>query len=82
MRSDEDYAITIDNASSAWSGSQEIKFEAVELKLQVLNTTLLPNGLPSSCNAQFTGGSISVKGSSVSFTPVGNTVQIQYTYGE
>lgn len=82
VRSDEGYAITIDKASSAWSGSQEIKFEAVELKLQALNTTLLPNGRPSSCNAQFTGGSISVKGSLTTFNPVGNTVQIQYTYSE
>lgn len=76
--SGDEFAITIDNNTS-----DEINFEAVELKLQALNTTLLPNGRPSSCNAQFTGGSISVKGSSVSFNPVGNTVQItDYTYGE
>lgn len=77
VRSGDEFAITIDNNTS-----DEINFEAVELKLQALNTTLLPNGRPSSCNAQFTGGSILVKGSSVSFNPVGNTVEIQYTYGE
>lgn len=77
VRSGDEFAITIDK-----NLSDEIQFEANQLKLQVLNTTLLPNGRPSSCNAQFTGGSISVNDSSVSFNPVGNTVKIQYTYGE
>lgn len=77
VRSGDEFVITIDK-----NLSDEIQFEANQLKLQVLNTTLLPNGRPSSCNAQFTGGSISVNYSSVSFNPVGNTVKIQYTYGE
>ncbi|MBE6434760.1 MAG: hypothetical protein E7030_00970 [Akkermansiaceae bacterium] len=77
VRSGDEFAITIDK-----NLSDEIQFEANQLKLQVLNTTLLPNGRPSSCNAQFTGGSISVKSSLTTFNPVGNTVEIQYTYGE
>lgn len=77
VRSGDEFVITIDK-----NLSNEIQFEANQLKLQALNTTLLPNGRPSSCNAQFTGGSISVKDSFVSFNPVGNTVEIQYTYGE
>lgn len=75
--SGDEFVITIDK-----NLSDEIQFEANQLKLLVLNSTLLPNGRPSSCNAQFTGGSISVKDSLTTFNPVGNTVQIQYTYGE
>lgn len=77
VRSGDEFVITIDK-----NLSDEIQFEANQLKLQVLNTTLFPNGCPSSCNAQFTGGSISVKDSLTTFNPVGNTVEIQYTYGE
>lgn len=66
VRSGDELVITIDK-----NLSDEIQFEANQLKLLVLNTTLLPNGRLSSCNAQFTGGSTSVKDSSVSFNPVG-----------
>ncbi len=78
----DEFAITIDNNPGILNGSQEIKFEAIQLKLQALNTTWLPNGLPASSNAQFTGGDIFVNNFVISFEPVGKTVEIKYTYGE